>query len=180
MTMRRDTDQTGFTLLEIIVSLMLLAVVAATLFSALSYGVSAYVYAEQRVEDAQQARLALERMRRELLEMRDVSASSDQDGLVFTDHDGVQATLARSGSDVTYNGHTLFGDLGSYGANEHLFTYTRADGGAWPPATGDFNDLARISVLLRLTDQGKSIDYTTTVNPRKTDVPDGPVMLLDE
>lgn len=178
--MHRRRPDTGFTLLEIIVSLALVAVVAGAMFNALGYGVSAYVFAEKRVEDAQQARLALSRMRRELIPMRAVGASSDQDTLVYTDEDGVQATLAKSGATVTYNGHTLVDGLAAYAVNEHLFSYARSDGSAWSPASDDFDDLAIITINLRLSSGGHAFDYSTTVNPRKTDVPDGPVMLLDE
>ncbi len=180
MTMPRNNHRNGFTLLEIIVSLALLAVVAGAMFSALAYGVSAFVFTEDRVEDAQQARLALSRMRRELMEMRGVDASSDQDSLVFTDSDGAQATLAHSGSTVTYNGNTLMNGLGAYGNTEHLFAYAESDGSVWAPATGDFNDLSTITVTLRISSGGTNIDYATTVNPRKTNVPDGPIMLMDE
>jgi len=170
----------GFTLLEIIASLILMALVAGAMVNALGYGVSAYVFTEARVEDAQQARLALSRMRRELMPMQGVDASSDQDTLVYTDDDGTQATLALTGTTVTYNGHTLVNGLDAYGANEHLFTYAESDGSTWNPATGDFNDLAIITITLKLDSGGHDFAYTTTVNPRKTDVPDGPIMHIDE
>ena len=173
-------DRNGFTILELIVAMVLMALVAGAMFNALAYGISAYVFTEERVEDAQQARLALSRMRRELMEMQAVNAASTQDSLVFTDSNGVQVTLARSGSAVTYNGHTLINGLGTYANNEFLFTYEQSDGSAWTPGTDDFNDLAKITIALRLDSGGRTFDYATTVNPRKTDVPDGPIMHTEE
>ncbi len=93
--------QAGFTLLELVITIMLLGVLSALGTTLLSTGFRAYLQGQELTEGSVQARLALGRMTRDL---RDVMPGKlltlATNGLSFIDSNGDTITYSVSGTDL--------------------------------------------------------------------------------
>lgn len=160
----------GFTLIEIIMTLSLLAFVGAMFTGALSYSAQSYIAASESVEMAQKARLALTRIFVELQEMRDADDANrggdDENEFHYIDSDGDAAVLRKTGTSITLNGNVLLGNVGS----GNLLSYREADGTAWNPSSGDIEDLFEVGISVVMDSDFINQDRTfvTTVNPLYT------------
>lgn len=167
------TSSRGLTLLELLLSLTILAVLGALTVSALTIGAKGFMSSRADVETAQRARLALTRL---TIDLRNLSAITTAQGssLVFTDKDGTSTTLAHTGTNLTLNGNLLAEDLATYPAGSTLFAYRRADGTTAWTITDNLDLLYEIIITLRLKRPrdpvagGVTHIFTATVNPRNT------------
>ena len=177
----RTGRRSGFTLLELIVVMVLMGIIGATFVNSLVYGIEQYEASRRIAGITQKARTALTRMHMELTEMQGLDASQaaniDDSHFYYVDHDGNQASFVLSSGKVTMNGsYTLVDDLASYGSGQKLFAYEDASGGTWQPSDG-FDDLREVDItLLMKTIAGGPRQFTHSVNPRKTTVPNAPRM----
>lgn len=157
----------GFTLVEIIMAVSLLAMIGALFTGALTYTAQSYVAAAESVEMGQKARLALTRIFVELQEMQDVNDTNrgdiDAGEFHYLDVAGEQAVLRRTGSTITLNGDVLLDAVGS----GDLLTYRNADGNAWDPSADDVQDLFEVEVRVVMDSDyvGRERTFVTTVNP---------------
>lgn len=171
----------GFTLIELVATMVLTAMVGTAFAMALAYGVNQYAESSRTATLTQKARLALTRMFIELVEIQGVDGAQqgniDDNAFYYIDHDGNAGSLAKSGTTLVMNGQfTLVDGVGSYSGSQKLFTYLDADGNAWTPSDG-FDDLFEIAILLKLsTPDGGDISFTHSVNPRKSTIPNAPKM----
>ncbi|NCC26440.1 MAG: type II secretion system protein [Deltaproteobacteria bacterium] len=145
----------GFTLIEVIVSLVLLSIVAVFAGLGIVRVVESYVFASQNVRLAEQAQLALTRMTLEL-QYADSVTQAGGNLLTYTttkDDTGTAHTLQLQGANLSLTSdgsgaHVLLSDLASYEATP-LFRYRNFDGDPWTTAR-PFNELAHVDILLRL------------------------------
>jgi type II secretory pathway pseudopilin PulG len=140
----------GFTLIEIIASLVLMSFVGIVAAMGLMQGIKAYVATRTSSETVQQAQYALNRLSLELMNMDSVTTASGADTITFYSDKtnrpqgtvlGTYYTFTRSGNeiDLTVNGGTpvpLITGLGTYGPGKGLFTYLNNAGVAWVPTNG--------------------------------------------
>jgi prepilin-type N-terminal cleavage/methylation domain-containing protein len=186
----------GFTLIEVIASLVLMSIVAAVAAMGLLHGVEAYVLTRTGSETVQRAEYALNRIKLEFMNMDTVTAAG-ADTITFTSNGtynparpterprGTVYILARVGNQInlTVAGvpNPLLTGLGTYGTG--LLTYLDNAGGAWVPADGfggtytcTSSSLHSITINLIITrsDGGGDLTFTTSVNPRNNECANGP------
>jgi prepilin-type N-terminal cleavage/methylation domain-containing protein len=138
----------GFTLIEIIVSLVLMSIVGVVAAMALVQGIEAYVITRTSSETVQRAEYALNRIKLEFMNMDTVTAAgadtitftSDKtngrtQGTVYTfTHTGTQINLTVTPLAGAASTNALITGLGTYGTG--LFTYRNNAGGAWVQTDG--------------------------------------------
>ena len=177
----RTQRTTGFTLLELIVTMVLMGIIGGVFVNSLVYGIEQYEASRRIAGITQKARTALTRMHMELAEMKSLDSAHtgdiDGSGFYFVDHNGNAASFVLSSGRVLMNGsHPLVDDLGTYPSGQALFTYEDENGNAWQPSDG-FDDLREVNITLLMdTITGQPKQFTHSVNPRKTTVPNAPRM----
>lgn len=174
----------GFTLIEVIASLVLMSIVAIVAAMALVRGVQAYVITRTSAETIQRAEYALNRIKLELMNMDNVTAAGT-DAITFTS-DGTSDGRGRDEGDeytfthadnqinLTVGGTTnpLITGLGTYGTG--AFAYLNNTGEAWTLGQG-FNTLHTITIQLIIArpDGAADLTFTTSINPRNNGLVDG-------
>lgn len=174
----------GFTLIEVIASLVLMSIVAIVAAMALVRGVQAYVITRTSAETIQRAEYALNRIKLELMNMDNVTAAG-ADAITFTS-DGTSDGRGRDEGDeytfthadnqinLTVGGTTnpLITGLGTYGTG--VFAYLNNTGEAWTLGQG-FNTLHTITIQLIIArpDGAADLTFTTSINPRNNGLVDG-------
>ena len=167
--MHKHTRQQGFTLMELIIGLVVLAVLGAAAGYGLANGALAFVNTTDAVHTLGKLRYASERMAREIREIRrDPVAPSLYD--ISTMAPTVLAFTKTDGTDVTLSGAPPLATLsysspaGTYVLTDEVgtlsFAYYQADGST--PATGDW-DLAFVEFELILTRSGNSYPQRSRV-----------------
>ena len=160
--MQLQTRQRGFTLIEIIISLVILSLLGAAAGRGLTGGALAFSNTTDSVHTLSKLRYATERITREIREIRrDLAAPAAYDistmtasTLAFTRTDGTRVTLTGTPPLLTlaYSGiagsPVLTDQLGSLG-----FDYYQADGSTTATGTGD---VAFIEFELVLTQSGNN------------------------
>jgi len=172
-------NNSGFTLVEIIVVMMLMGFIAVfSLFFIIS-GVSGYVFSRQNTTLSQKASLALSRITKEFnSEMKEVELiTSGSVKYVYNYNPRDHRYIALVGTGARKEIKIVVGGTGAPGETDpevlidQVSTFTlgfkKCDDSAW--SVGDaMDDLCKIAIQLELfinpTDN-KTITFTTTVNP---------------
>ena len=138
----------GFTLIEVIASLVIMTIVGAVAAMGLVQGIKAYVMTRTSSETIQQAEYALNRLKLEFMNIDTVTAAG-ADTITFTTNksnrltQGTLYTFTRNGNEIDLtvtppagaaSTNPLITGLGTYGTG--LLTYRNNAGGAWVPADG--------------------------------------------
>ena len=106
---RSNPKNNGFTLLELIASLVLAGILAVALTTFIITAVDGFFLSKDAAEISQKAQLAMTRMRIELLEASRVT-SIESNQIIFENKYGTQM-IARSAGTVRLNGHILTNGL---------------------------------------------------------------------
>ncbi len=169
----------GFTLIEVIAVLILTGILATAAGIGIMRGIDGYILAKETTLLSQKAQLAMERMRREMVQIKIVTAAAAS-FIEFTVPSGADPAGSRgiglSGGAVKISvGSTGWasGDTLVDGVNNFTLTYYKGDGAAWTTAD-DTRDLATIRIALALEHSIKGVDpflITTYVNPRNAGNP---------
>ncbi|MEZ5542583.1 MAG: prepilin-type N-terminal cleavage/methylation domain-containing protein [Pseudomonadota bacterium] len=167
--MRRHLSQRGFTLLELVITLMILALLGAAAGYGLTGGALAFSSNADNLRTLGKLRYASERVARELREIRrssanpaifDITAMSGT-ALAFTKRDGTGVTLGIAAPLLTLAYTT---PAGTYTLSDQVgsasFAYYRADGTT--AATGS-SDVAFVEFNLALVQDGDSYPQRTRV-----------------
>ncbi|MEF3697948.1 PulJ/GspJ family protein [Desulfolutivibrio sp.] len=158
-------SQRGFTLIEIIVSLVLLGLLGATVFGFMGQAVRGFFIARDALEITQKAQIALNRMRIELTYLKSVSASSDTSLSFVSIITGVDTTYAiaydASTDSITWNGVTLTDDVGGL-----TFAYYDEPGGTASSSFQSTTKLIGITLVMQDSD-GATVTFATSVFPGK-------------
>jgi prepilin-type N-terminal cleavage/methylation domain-containing protein len=114
--MTAATRARGFTLIEIIVSLVLLGILASTVFSFMGQAVRGFFIARDAMELTQKAQVALNKMRIELTYASAVTTPSASSVTYTADFPtGTEThTIALAGGVLTLDGVTLIDDVGGF------------------------------------------------------------------
>ena len=151
--------ESGFTLVEVIVTLVIVGIGAAVSGLSIMEGAKGYVFAKENAVTTQKAQLAIARMSREFLELSDVTSASSTEIQYVRDSESYIIRFANS--QVTIDDNVLIDKVSSF-----TLSYRNSGGN---PCQGTDSDLATIEISIDLTradnDIG-TISFTTTVNPR--------------
>jgi prepilin-type N-terminal cleavage/methylation domain-containing protein len=195
----------GFTLIEVIASLVLMGIVGLVAAMGLVQGIKAYALTKTSSETVQQAEYALNRIKLEFMNMDSVTAASSESITFTTDKvtnrtSGASYKIARDSTNKQINltvtplvgtasTNALLTGVGTDGA---FLTYTKNDGSAWSPANGfgsnsscsssdsccnsSLNNIT-INLIITRPDGGGNVTFTTSINPRNNECTNGPQSL---
>lgn len=180
----------GFTLVEIILSIMLLAVLASVAGLFLVTGVRGFVLSQQNAALAQKADLALGRMTKELtVEMEEVHSLTTGSGTVigisFENASGTRRNLLLTGSGSRKTLMLNTGSTAPTAASDEILVdnvsafgldLDQADGSAWSTAD-DISELSLVGISLTLFVNDADTDtktFTSAANPRNNLTLNGP------
>lgn len=158
-------DQRGFTLIELVLTIILVGIIAGMASVFLRQGLNAFVAEDARADITNQGRLAMERMAREMRMIRsrtaaDLPGCCNAGTLSFVDLNGSAiAYTTAAGNTITRNGTAL-------AAGDTIvlnFSYFQQDGST--PATLA-TQVWSIQVDLTVTKNSESQAYRVRVHPR--------------
>ena len=172
----RLNRESGFTLLEIVVSMIILGIMVIIAGLGIVTGTKGYLFTRENAHMAQKAQLAMARMNRELTELMHVTSTTPSS--IVYERPGGQYSIAKVGDVIKIregsaslpdedNGDILIDNVDSFS----LICYKIMSGTtpvAWTPAD-DIELLYAIEVSMTL---GRSesgigdVGFSTTVNPR--------------
>jgi prepilin-type N-terminal cleavage/methylation domain-containing protein len=172
-------NQAGFTLIELIASLVIFALMFTIAGMAIVMAARGYMITKESAHMAQKAQLAMTRMNRELMEITDIIAKDDAQSYIIYDLVGERNALAKDGTAIRLfsdigsqttlpdmsNGDILVDDVSSFSLT------TNKGGGSWVLGTDNIGDLStvQIDLVMSRTDSGVGDKtFTTTVRPRNT------------
>ena len=160
------------TLIELVLGMVLIGIIALVVANALSTGITGFFVVDNRKEALDQARIAMDRMAKEIRNVR--NSTSVTTGIAtqfcFTDTEGVQINYSYSGTDIKRdtgnctagNGATLATNI----AATFSFAYIQANG--TPDST--FSSVSpvtkRIRIVIPSTVLGETVELQTEVWPR--------------
>jgi prepilin-type N-terminal cleavage/methylation domain-containing protein len=157
------TLQQGFTMLEMIITLVIAGVLATVGAMIMSSGFRTYFLGRELAQDAAHGTLALERITRELRTIRSATAA-DLDiapaaptKITFTDVDGNTIAYGLSGGSVNRNAQPLADNV-----SDLTFTYLRNDG---VNSAATSAEVYYVTVSVTVTSQNASMKFRGTVKP---------------
>jgi len=163
--------ESGFTLIEVIVSLLLVGLLASIAGLSVYKGMEGYLMASENAALTQTSQLVLERLRREILLLNGVTAASGTN-LQFSNSLGTR-TIDWDGETVKISGDTLV-----EGVNSFSLAYLKGDGTTgWVQGTDTLQELAevRINITRSHAISGGIPPFSTSVNPRNNGMLNVPV-----
>ena len=170
-------DQRGFSLVELIVSLVIAGILAVALTTIVVTAVDGYIFSQETADMSQKGQLALARMRLELLNATSISTAT-ADKIAFSNPDG-SYELERTGSIITLkqasgSPKTLVDTILSNYGTDQLFAYQKEDGSAWS-TSDDIAELFDIEITLKFA--VSTMVFQTSINPRANRLRVAPLML---
>ncbi|WP_321493419.1 prepilin-type N-terminal cleavage/methylation domain-containing protein [uncultured Desulfobacter sp.] len=168
-------NEKGFTLIEIIATLVIMGFITMTAGMGIVHAVQAYVFAKQNAAIAQKTAFAFSRMTVELMNCTQITAATSSQVVFFTtagNVDGVQRTISVNTNAVTLNSFLLIDNI----AAGSSLSYRKFDNTAWT-TSNDFSDLAAIDVVLVVKRSGTSAEqysFNTSITMRNNSVPNAP------
>lgn len=162
--------EAGFTLIEVIVTMLIAGILATIAGLGIVQGVKGYVFASENAAITQKVELAMSRMSLELRDISEVTVASETKiEYKCAGEPEVEHTIELVGSKITLDTDDLVDKVSGF-----EMTYKEADGTtSWivgnPP-----KDLARVNIELKLKhtetedEDIPDITFTTTINPRNT------------
>ncbi len=153
-------DRRGFTLIELILGVVLLGIVSLALTSAFVPTMQTSVSVDTRKDALQNARLAMERMLREIREVRSITAGFTATNLTFTGPANIPVTYSWSG--VVQDPLRRDADDLACCVQSFALTYLKKDGSA---ATAPA-EVWRIQADLQVMVGGEKVELRSEVNPR--------------
>lgn len=160
--------EAGFTLIEVIVTMLIAGILATIAGLGIVQGVKGYVFASENAVMTQKAELAMARMSLELRDICDVTAATSTKITYSRDPSDPDCTIKFENSKIMVDGNVLADKV-----SDLEMTYKKADGIAWTVGNS-IKDLARIDIVLKLEhtetedEDIPDITFTTTINPRNT------------
>lgn len=156
--------QAGFTLVEMVITIVVIGIIAGISAMLILQAMRGYSDQDVRADLTNQARLAIERMAREIREARDCTATDittmAPGTLAFVDNTGTAITYTTSGTDLTRNGTALASSVSGL-----TFSYLRRGG---PPdvSAGSAAQVWNVDVALTVSRSGETHIHRIRVHPR--------------
>ncbi|MCX5852856.1 MAG: prepilin-type N-terminal cleavage/methylation domain-containing protein [Deltaproteobacteria bacterium] len=172
----------GFTLIEVIVTLVLVGIMAVGIGNTLVLEVQGYLFARDAESSSQKAQLALARIKREIIDLTAITATTDSSTMTYTNTRGT-FRIQKNGSVINLQDTTvgtdrlLLDNMSTNYGSESFLTYLKADGSSWV-YTDSLSDLYAVRVLIIMNGFSGSNDlwFETTVTPRNNAVPNAPIL----
>lgn len=157
--------EAGFTLIEVIVTLIIAGILASIAGMGIVQGIKGYVFALENSAITQKAELAMARMSLELRDVSDVTEVTDTPITITYTKDSSSYTIALSGDKVKINDNTLIGGVNSLNLT---YYYKESEKSTELIKIDDPVDVlvARIDIELILQHTEGNITFKTTINPR--------------
>ena len=162
----------GITLIELVITMVLMGIVAVVVANALSTGTKGNLVTDNRKESLDQARVAMERMIREIRNLRNSTSvtTSSSTQFCFTD---TESTLI----DYNYSNPNIIRDTGNCAAGggatlatniaaTFSFAYIKANGAAEDPVQFSSVTTKRIRITIPCTISGETVTLQSEVWPR--------------
>jgi prepilin-type N-terminal cleavage/methylation domain-containing protein len=171
-------NESGFTLIEIVVSLVLVGMMAAIAGMGIVTGTKGYMLAKENSHMAQKAQIAMARIQRELMELTAIAArrQADPEFIIYDNTTGRHA-IARDDTDNTIKmfdlapGATTLpvgGDILVDNVNNFTLNYFQG-ANVWGGVNIQLlSAIQAVFALDRSDGSGNTVTFTTTVNPRNT------------
>jgi prepilin-type N-terminal cleavage/methylation domain-containing protein len=169
-------SQAGFTLIEIIVSLILVGILAAVGGMAIVQVAQGYMTTRENSTTTQQSQLAMSRITREIIEMINIPSDATSTALPLNNTNGNRTIGLNSGavkmafgSDTLANGDILIGNVSAftityYSRNPSTGAVVTAS--TWP-STNDITTLTTIDINLQINRTGGgTLTFANRVAPR--------------
>jgi len=176
----KKSGNLGFTLIEVIVTLVFMGIMGLGASYFLVYAVEGFILAKANNEVFQKTNIAMERLVREtknLNELYQISANS-----MRFERDGTRFGLALVGSNIRLvRANTIPADnnTGSVlidNINSFAITFQNASGTAWTiPADNSITDLSKITITIQVAIQNTSRTFTVEINPLYNNMVNGPI-----
>jgi len=162
------TNNKGFTIIELVITMVLIGIVAFIVADAMSTGFKTYFTTDNRKEALDQARIAMERMTREIRNLRDSSSiiASSTTQFNFTDIDGNAINFIWTSPNITRNGNTLATNITSFSFGYIRADSTNVDAVFNPALPPDPARTRRIRITLASTVSGERVTLQSEVWPR--------------
>ncbi|MFQ5803015.1 MAG: prepilin-type N-terminal cleavage/methylation domain-containing protein [Candidatus Methylomirabilales bacterium] len=154
----------GFTLIEIVLVIVIIAVLAGILIEPLRQGVKSYIGIETRSDLTSQARDATMRMVREMRNIQKKAndkpniTSADATSITFVDNRGTTISFSLSGSTVLRDTNLLADKVSGLD-----FRYFKGDNTAlttFPLSPADLDAVRRILVILTMQENTETVTMT--------------------
>lgn len=178
MAIRKLNNECGFTLIELIASLVIVGIIAAMAGFGIVNGVQAYLFARENAPTAQKAQIAMTHLSRELSELSNITAVTGS-SIVYSTSKGDFAIGYAGNSIRIISGTTL--PTATTGDplidNISSFTLTLYKGAVAWTISDSLPDLTMIKIdfTLNRSDSGSSpVSFSTQINPRNTGNYNGP------
>jgi prepilin-type N-terminal cleavage/methylation domain-containing protein len=178
--MKQPKSESGFTLIEIIVVLVLLSIMSIVLSNTIMYVTQSFIFARDADQLSQKAQLAMARLNREFTNVQSISSSSANQIVYTSSSDGQQYTILMANNQITLQGTNqawpLIDGVSANNGGTGFLTYFVANGGNWSVESNNtINQLSQINVAIALNVQNSGpLRFNTTINPRNSNVPVAP------
>lgn len=150
--------------------MVLMGIVALVVANALSTGIKGNLTTDNRKEALDQARVAMERMTREIRNLRSNSAAdlsvANATTFTFVDTSGASISFALSGGIINRNADTLATGISIGTFSSGIFKYVLTDGTEIEDATGSLTLIKRIKIDFKATASIESVSLQSEVWPR--------------
>jgi len=175
--------ESGFTLIELIASLVIFGLMFALAGMGIVMAAKGYVITKESAHMAQKAQLAMARINRELMEITAVVAAvgSQPDPYIIYDHIDGRRAIAKGGNTIK-----MFFNLGSSqitlpafsdgdilidDVTQFTLTYYKSDSSAWVFGTDEIKELSSVGVDIVMSREDSGVggkNFQTTIRPRNT------------
>lgn len=162
------TADKGFTLIELVITMVLIGIIAYIVATALSTGITAYFTTDFRKEALDQARIAMERITREIRNVRSSAdiTTADATTFTFTDVSGTPISFALSGGNIDRTSVTT-NTLATGISSASIFTYLLSTGATTQsPIPAEIPLIKRIKIDITATKNTESVTLQSEVWPR--------------
>jgi prepilin-type N-terminal cleavage/methylation domain-containing protein len=180
---KKINRESGFTLIELIASLVIFALMFTLAGMGIVMAAKGYVITKESAHMAQKAQLAMARINREILEITDIAAAvvTPPDPYIIYDHVDGRKAIAKGGSTIKMffnlgpaqttlpafsDGDILIDDV-----TQFTLTYYKSDSTAWVFGTDDIKELSSVGVEIVMSRADSGVGdktFSTTVRPRNT------------
>ncbi|MBF0320110.1 MAG: type II secretion system protein [Nitrospirae bacterium] len=161
----KSANEQAFTLIEVIVTLVILGIVGVLAGYGIVQMTQGYVYSNINAETQQKALLAMNRIEKELLIVSYVDPASTSSSLTYTSNkQGITAshTLMVSGSTITIDGNTLVDFVSGFSLSYYNTNDIATPSTTWLPSNSKI-----IQYTISLTDKnGNATSFTSRAVPR--------------
>ena len=165
------TRRNGFSVLEVILGLTLVALVSTAVGTTMADGARMFLLGRENTRLAQRAQLPLGRLARELQELRSVSSSSSK-SLTFQTLVGSRVINFANGT-VTLKAGSQDPTILAENVDSFELRYKDGDGNDWSSSVDQLY-IVEVSIGLRRQDGMQVQVYSIGVNPRNTGVTNAP------